>query len=56
MTNTKVMTEDGLSSTPHMIITRSLSRFVPFDAFSYFSSENTGWHDRWAKTRVVEIH
>lgn len=55
VTKTKVVTEDGLTPTSHMLITRSLSRFVPFDAFSYLGSENTGWHDRWSKTRVVEI-
>lgn len=55
ITKTKVVTEDGLTPTPHFLITRSLSRFVPFDAFSFLGSEDTGWHDRWSKTRVVEI-
>ncbi len=35
------------------IFLRSVSRFVPFEAFSYLGEAN-GWHDKWAKTRVVK--
>ncbi|WNJ18163.1 RDD family protein [Pontibacter sp. G13] len=33
---------------------RTLSRWVPFEAFSFLGSEPTGWHDTWSKTMVVK--
>lgn len=34
------------------ITIRSLSRLVPFEAFSCFNDR--GWHDKWSKTYVVK--
>lgn len=34
------------------ILLRSISRFVPFEAFSCLSDR--GWHDTWSKTYVVK--
>jgi uncharacterized RDD family membrane protein YckC len=31
---------------------RTVSRFVPFEAFSFFGDE--GWHDKWTNTTVVK--
>ena len=36
------------------IILRSLSRLVPFEAFSFFSSTPGGWHDKWSDTMVIK--
>ena len=33
---------------------RSLSRIVPFEAFSFFSEAPGGWHDRWTDTMVIK--
>ncbi|WP_394751174.1 RDD family protein [Spongiimicrobium salis] len=53
-TKTKVVDENGNKPPFGSILARSFYRFVPFDAFS-FLGEGVGWHDRWSKTRVVEI-
>ncbi len=54
ITGTKVVTESGEEATMSDCILRSLSRLVPFEAFSFLGSEPRGWHDRWTKTRVVK--
>ena len=46
-----VMLEDGNPPTLNAVFVRSISRCVPFEAFSFFGT--TGWHDAWSKTRVV---
>jgi len=33
---------------------RSISRFVPFEQFSFLGSQ-TGWHDNWTNTMVVNV-
>ena len=50
---TIVVTEDG--KRPHVgtIVIRSLCRFIPFEAFSFFGNPCTGWHDTLSKTRVI---
>jgi len=53
ITNTVVVTEDGEKPTLGTILLRTIVRFIPFDAFSYLGQRDTGWHDRWSKTRVV---
>lgn len=53
ITGTKVVTEDGGTPTFGQVVGRTLSRFVPFEPFSFFGSEPRGWHDRWSGTRVV---
>jgi uncharacterized RDD family membrane protein YckC len=54
ITKTKVITENGEEPDFKTILIRSLCRFVPFEALS-FLGEDTGWHDRWSKTMVVDI-
>ncbi len=34
-------------------IIRTISRFIPFEIFSFLSSRPRGWHDRISKTMVV---
>lgn len=53
ITRTRVVDMDGNKPTFSRILGRTLSRFVPFEPFSFFSSTEEGWHDRWSGTRVV---
>ena len=55
ITKTKVITENGEKPDFRTILIRTLCRFVPFEAFSFLGSEDTGWHDRWSKTIVVNV-
>jgi len=54
-TKTKVVTEEGESPDFRTILVRSLCRNIPFNALSFLSSDTIGWHDRFSKTRVVEM-
>jgi uncharacterized RDD family membrane protein YckC len=53
ITRTKVIMENGDKPDFKTIFIRSLCRFIPFEPFSFLGSENTGWHDRFSKTLVV---
>jgi uncharacterized RDD family membrane protein YckC len=55
ITNTKVLTEDGQKPEADKILYRTLSRMIPFEAFSFLGDEGRGWHDSLAKTVVVDI-
>jgi len=54
ITRTRVVDLDGNKPPFTSILGRTLSRFVPFEPFSFFSSTEEGWHDRWSGTRVVK--
>jgi len=54
-TKTKVITEDGKKPGFGAIFIRSLCRHIPFDHFSFLGHDSVGWHDKFSKTRVVEI-
>ncbi|MFN8345469.1 MAG: RDD family protein [Spirosomataceae bacterium] len=53
LTKTRVVSTDGTKPTFKQLLTRSFSRIVPFDGFSFLSETPQGWHDRWADTYVV---
>ncbi|QDU54526.1 RDD family protein [Aeoliella mucimassa] len=54
LTGTKVVDVDGRRPSFQQLLGRSLSRFVPFEAFSFLGgSRPVGWHDSWSGTRVV---
>lgn len=54
VTGTKVVAMDGSAPTGNQLLIRTLSRFVPFEAFSFLAGSNPiGWHDRWSGTMVV---
>lgn len=55
ITNTKVLTEDGQKPEADKILYRTLSRMIPFEAFSFLGDEGRGWHDSIAKTVVVDV-
>jgi uncharacterized RDD family membrane protein YckC len=53
-TGTRVVADSGGPPTFVQIVKRTLTRMVPFDAFSFLASR-PGWHDRWSRTRVIRI-
>ena len=53
ITQTRAVTMDGLYLTPGRALGRALSRFIPFDPFSYLFGER-GFHDMVSSTRVVD--
>lgn len=55
VTGTKVISSDNRPLTAARIAGRTISRMVPFDAFSFLGS-SPGWHDQWSKTRVVLVN
>jgi len=55
ITKTKVVNEEGVKPDFGTILLRSLCRFIPFEPFSFLGSDNSGWHDKLSKTRVIEI-
>lgn len=55
ITRTKVVTRCGEKPNFKTILTRTLVRFVPFEAFSFLSEERpVGWHDKWSNTVVID--
>jgi uncharacterized RDD family membrane protein YckC len=54
ITKTKVVLIDGTKPGFSKILVRTISRFIPFDNFSFlFNNTPRGWHDRISKTLVV---
>lgn len=55
ITGTKVVDREGKLPSTGTIFKRSLSRLVPFEAFSFLGAGARGWHDEWTDTWVVDI-
>jgi uncharacterized RDD family membrane protein YckC len=58
LTGTKVVDLSGGQPSVGQVLGRSLCRYIPFEAFSFFfgdSSHPIGWHDSIPKTRVVNV-
>ncbi|WP_395680993.1 RDD family protein [Dokdonella sp.] len=55
VTGTRVVDENGEPPSAGKVIGRTLCRFIPFEAFSFFASDARGWHDSIPKTYVVKI-
>ncbi len=55
VTKTKVVTYTGEVPDVGAIFTRSLCRFIPFEAFSFLGQTGRGWHDSISDTYVVDI-
>ena len=53
ITGTKAIREDGSPLTWKNAFLRSLSRLVPFEAFSAWSGDGM-WHDSWTRTVVIK--
>lgn len=54
VTGTKVVDENGNPPTWGKAFGRTLCRFIPFEAFSFFKSDARGWHDSISRTYVVK--
>ena len=54
ITGTRVVDVNGKIPGVRATALRSLSRFVPFEAFSFLGAGSRGWHDTWTKTYVVD--
>jgi uncharacterized RDD family membrane protein YckC len=59
ITGTKIVLNDGARVNSKAVIIRTISRFIPFEAFSIYTGKdeeqkNTWWHDRWSKTSVIK--
>jgi uncharacterized RDD family membrane protein YckC len=52
ITGTKAVRENGENLSLKDALLRSLTRLVPFEAFSAFNGHP--WHDRWTKTMVIK--
>lgn len=53
VTKCVVINEYGQKPTAKEILIRSISRLVPFEAFSCLGER--GWHDKWSKTYLVTL-
>jgi len=54
VTGTKVVDKNGNPPTWGKAFGRTLCRFIPFEAFSFFMADARGWHDSIPKTYVVK--
>ncbi len=54
ITGTKVVSETGNNLTFWQTTGRTLSRFIPFEPFSFFAGSGRGWHDRISRTYVIK--
>ena len=54
ITGTIVVNQFGEQVTFKTALLRSLSRMVPFEAFSLLGTPPRGWHDSWTDTFVVD--
>lgn len=52
ISGTRAIGDDGRELTFKDALLRSLSRLVPFEAFSGFGKP---WHDSWTNTRVIQV-
>jgi uncharacterized RDD family membrane protein YckC len=54
ITRTRAVNDDGSRISARTALLRSLSRAVPFEAFSALGAVSYPWHDRWTKTYVID--
>jgi len=54
ITGTRVVNELGERASFGQIIGRSFSRFIPFEALSFFGTTGRGWHDSFPNTYVIK--
>lgn len=53
ITETRVIKNDGKKAAAGTILVRTLSRFIPFEVFSFIFGLS-GWHDRISATSVIK--
>jgi uncharacterized RDD family membrane protein YckC len=54
ITGTRVVDKHGRNPGVKAVFLRTISRYVPFNAFSFLGSEPRGWHDAWTDTWVID--
>lgn len=55
ITKTRVVNNRGQKPSSGQIFFRSAARYIPFEAFSFLTSNHPrGWHDKVSKTKVVD--
>lgn len=54
ITRTTVVLENGEKPNYKTVAIRTVSRFVPFEGFSFLGTPCRGWHDSWSNTFVVK--
>lgn len=54
LTGTKVVDSTGGPASIKTAFLRSLCRYIPFEPFSFLSSDARGWHDSITKTWVIK--
>jgi uncharacterized RDD family membrane protein YckC len=54
LTHTIVISADGTRPTKKSFFIRTMCRFIPFEAFSFFGLAPRGWHDAFSNTYVVK--
>ena len=54
ITGTRAVNEDGSNLTVKAAFLRSLCRMVPFEVFSALGNPSYPWHDKWAKSYVID--
>lgn len=55
ITGTKVVSVTGEPLSFGKVLGRNLTRLVPFEAFSFLGDADSGWHDAWSGTRVIDL-
>ena len=55
ITRTRVVNENGQHPSFKSVLMRSLYRILPLDWISFLYWKYDGGHDRWTKTRVVQV-
>lgn len=55
ITKTRVVNMNGEKPDIGTILICSLCRFIPFEPFSFLGTGNSGWHDKFSKTLVIEV-
>jgi uncharacterized RDD family membrane protein YckC len=53
VTRTRVVSADGKGLSFGRLFVRTISRFVPFEAFSIWFGDGEMWHDSWSQTTVM---
>lgn len=54
ITKTRAVNKDYSPVSFPTVVSRSLSRLIPFEAFSFIGDKSTGWHDSISETIVIE--
>lgn len=57
VTRTKIVKPDGSKPDAMNVLGRSLSRYIPFDHFSFLGEPGKGWHDSIPNVYVInDVH